>query len=337
MDSVTQIALGAAVGEAFLGRKVGNKAILWGGIAGLIPDLDMIAYPLLDEVERLSWHRGLSHSILFSVAFAPVLGWLIYKLKGRAANWKEWSILSFLALFTHIVLDMFTIYGTQIFRPFSSYKVAFNSIAIVDPLYTVPLIAGVLAALFIRRSLKKRKFVNLAGLTLSTAYLLLALVFKFQVGGVVERSLAHQGIEYSRYMTGPTVLNSLLWRITVEDETGYWVGYYSLLDSSDNIELRHIPRNDSVLEPLSNDRAVRQLLWFSDGYYVMTIAGSMVLFHDLRFGELDVAGSDYGNYIFTWRLKIPETDGDVTIVRTSMSVENAGELMTGLWNRVKGI
>ena len=38
MDSVTQIVLGAAVGELVLGRKVGNKAILWGAIAGTIPD-----------------------------------------------------------------------------------------------------------------------------------------------------------------------------------------------------------------------------------------------------------------------------------------------------------
>ncbi len=36
MDSLTQIVLGASVGEAVLGKKVGNKAILWGAIAGTL-------------------------------------------------------------------------------------------------------------------------------------------------------------------------------------------------------------------------------------------------------------------------------------------------------------
>ena len=36
MDAVTQIALGAAVGEATLGKKAGNKAVVWGAIAGIM-------------------------------------------------------------------------------------------------------------------------------------------------------------------------------------------------------------------------------------------------------------------------------------------------------------
>ena len=43
MDSLTQIVLGASVGEAALGRKVGNRAMVWGAIAGTIPDLDVIS------------------------------------------------------------------------------------------------------------------------------------------------------------------------------------------------------------------------------------------------------------------------------------------------------
>ena len=65
MDSVTQIALGAAVGEAVLGKKVGNKAVLWGAVAGTIPDLDVIPGYFMDTVARLDFHRGFSHSILF--------------------------------------------------------------------------------------------------------------------------------------------------------------------------------------------------------------------------------------------------------------------------------
>ena len=49
MDSVTQFALGAAVGGATLGRRAGRKAILWGGVCGTLPgsglDLDLAHYP----------------------------------------------------------------------------------------------------------------------------------------------------------------------------------------------------------------------------------------------------------------------------------------------------
>ena len=69
MDSLTQIVLGAAVGDAVLGKKVGNKAMLYGAIAGTIPDLDVITRYFLDTVTSTEWHRGFSHSIFFSIVF----------------------------------------------------------------------------------------------------------------------------------------------------------------------------------------------------------------------------------------------------------------------------
>ena len=81
MDSLTQIVLGAAVGEAVLGKKVGNKAMLYGAIAGTIPDLDILSGYFTDTLTAIEWHRGFSHSIFFSVLFAPVFGWLFNKLE----------------------------------------------------------------------------------------------------------------------------------------------------------------------------------------------------------------------------------------------------------------
>jgi inner membrane protein len=79
MDSLTQIVLGAAVGEVVLGRKVGNKAMLWGAIAGTIPDLDVYQSLIFDPLKANELHRGFSHSILFSVIFAPLLSWILVK------------------------------------------------------------------------------------------------------------------------------------------------------------------------------------------------------------------------------------------------------------------
>lgn len=84
MDSLTQIVLGAAVGEAVLGKKIGNRAIVWGGIAGTIPDLDVLANLFMSPIEALAAHRGYTHALLFSVIAGPIFAWLIaqfYKQK----------------------------------------------------------------------------------------------------------------------------------------------------------------------------------------------------------------------------------------------------------------
>lgn len=81
MDSLTQIVLGAAVGEAVLGKKIGNKAMLYGAIAGTIPDLDVISSFFTDTVTALEIHRGFTHSILFSVIFAPIFCSCSFKIR----------------------------------------------------------------------------------------------------------------------------------------------------------------------------------------------------------------------------------------------------------------
>ncbi|MBK7385126.1 MAG: metal-dependent hydrolase [Flavobacteriales bacterium] len=96
MDSLTQIVLGAAIGELVLGRKVGNKAILWGAIAGTIPDLDVLCRTFFDDLRANELHRGITHSILFSLVMAPILG-----------HWIKRHQASLLAVFTALVALVF--------------------------------------------------------------------------------------------------------------------------------------------------------------------------------------------------------------------------------------
>jgi inner membrane protein len=97
LDSLTQIVLGASVGEVVLGKKVGNKAILWGAIAGTIPDLDVLLRYFTDEISATQMHRGFSHSIVFAVLIAPLLGWIAKKIhfKLKEVSFKDWTKLFF--------------------------------------------------------------------------------------------------------------------------------------------------------------------------------------------------------------------------------------------------
>lgn len=94
MDSLTQIILGAAVGEAVLGKKIGNKAMLYGAIAGTIPDLDVLTSFFTDTVSALEIHRGFTHSIFFSVLFAPVFAYIVTRFEAYK-NLKDWAWLFF--------------------------------------------------------------------------------------------------------------------------------------------------------------------------------------------------------------------------------------------------
>jgi inner membrane protein len=335
MDSVSQLAVGAVAGEVVLGRKVGNRALIWGAVVGTIPDLDVLFYPLMDEVSQLGWHRGISHSLLLNAALAPLLGWALYRLNARRASQKGWTILSLVCLLSAVLLDAFTVYGTQVFQPFSDYQVGFNNISIIDPLFTVPLLLVIAVALFLRKSPFARRVVILTGLALSTIYMAITIVIKIHARAVVERSLAEQEMVYGRLMTTPTIFNSVLWRATAEVEDGYYVGYYSLFDTRPDIKFRYISSNDTLLTGIRDSRAVKQLLWFSNGWYTVRESGNgSLIFSDLRFGEIYTESDRQGQFVFNWRLTTDKSGTSIT--QLDPQVEDAGKAMQFLWNRILG-
>ncbi len=89
MDSFTQIVLGAACGEVIAGRKIGNRAMLWGAIGGTIPDLDVLANLVTDEITATAFHRAFMHSFLFAALAPWVLAWLTQQFYTRNIHQKQ--------------------------------------------------------------------------------------------------------------------------------------------------------------------------------------------------------------------------------------------------------
>lgn len=111
MDSITQITLGAAVAEVVAGKKLGNRAILWGAVAGTIPDLDIISNLFMDDVDSLAIHRGFSHSFVFAILGAFGFAWIVDKIYSSSYH-KYFGALAwgalFLAIFFGINADIFS-------------------------------------------------------------------------------------------------------------------------------------------------------------------------------------------------------------------------------------
>ncbi|MEO0470676.1 MAG: metal-dependent hydrolase [Bacteroidota bacterium] len=311
MDSVTQVVLGAAVGEACLGKKVGNKAALWGAIGGTIPDLDVAANFFMGQLDAMVVHRGVSHSIVFSMVMAPIMGWSIYKIyKERQGTQSGWTKLAFWALFTHPLLDCFTTWGTQLFYPFSDYRVAFNSIFVVDPVYTLPFALCLGIALFLKRQHRWRSFWNWLGIGLSCFYLLITVINKLTVESIFGNSMHRRGISATRFSTYPLPLN-LKWYVVAEEPSGYEIATYHLLKSSPaDLQYEFIGKQGKLRDQLDGNYVYDRLRWMAKDYYVLRPDSEGLNFHDLRFGIWNFLPGQEPMLGFVYQLI--RTDGEIT-------------------------
>src|SRR5690606_38358258 len=149
-------------------RQIGNKALLWGAIGGTIPDLDVLGGFFMNEVDYVNFHRGITHSLVFSFLFSPLLGWLLSRTRWSSGkSFLFWTKLFFWTLLTHPILDIFTSYGTQIFLPFSDVRVELNTIFIIDPAYTVPMLIALIWIMFYKKTSLRRKKIIRTGIWIS--------------------------------------------------------------------------------------------------------------------------------------------------------------------------
>ncbi len=293
MDSLSQLALGAAVGEAVLGRRFGRRAALWGGICGTIPDLDVFI-PMGDAIRDFTYHRSFSHSLFVLALLTPLIAWLAERLHPdlRPHRWR-FVALVYLCFVTHVLLDCFTVYGTQIFWPIDNTPVAWGTVFIIDPLYTVPLLVGVIAALLRRTSTGLR--LNTIGLVLSTLYLSWSVGAKYHATTQIEAALAGQQIGYERLLVVAAPFNTLLWRFVARSGQGYHEGFYSFLDPARELPARYFASEEQLLDGLEDDWSVQRLKWFSRGFYTVNREGDDITIADLRMGLEP-------NYVFRFRI-----------------------------------
>jgi len=333
MDSLTQIVLGAAVGEAVLGKKVGNKAMLYGAIAGTIPDLDTFVGNLFDTVTAIEIHRGFTHSIVFSILFAPVFGWLVSKIEtNSAATWKNWSWLMFWGLFTHPLLDAHTTWGTQLFWPFD-LRLAYKNIFVIDPLYTLPFLIFLILAMRTKRTDPKRKKYNRLGLIISSIYLLIITIgLKFYTYQKFEDALNTQNIDYERLDTRPTPLNTILWTANIETEDAFLIGNYSIFDTQP-ISFHEIPKNYALAESIADQPNLNRLIQISEGWYTFSEENEKLYFNDLRFGTMDIEDPD-SDFIFSYKLALE--DRELTATEREKEMTDAQNLLPRLWTRILG-
>lgn len=280
MDSVSQFALGAAVAVSVMGRRTPPwKSALVGGLVGTLPDLDVVI-DYGDAVLNMVQHRADSHALFWLTLAGPPLGMAIARLIGEWGLRRRWALAVWLALFTHPLLDFFTVYGTQLLRPFSSHPFGLGSIFIIDPLYTLPLMVGILWS-----AIGRSPRASTVGLALSTAYLGWGVAVQQHVDGIAREALAAQGIAAERVLVTPTAFNSIVWRVVAVTPTHFHEGYYGLRDASRTIRFDRFERGAPLIDAWQSHWAVGRIAAFSHGFYKMQEREGRVRLVDLRMGQ----------------------------------------------------
>ena len=96
-----------------------RQAALLSGVCGTLPDLDVSIDPG-DSIRNMTVHRAESHAPLWLSVVSGPIALLIAAVQREMPQWRRWWLAVWGALVTHPLLDLMTVYGTQIAQPFTA-------------------------------------------------------------------------------------------------------------------------------------------------------------------------------------------------------------------------
>ena len=296
MDSISQAALGAAVGVAVMGRhRPFWQAALAGAVLGTLPDLDVFI-DKGDAINDMVLHRAETHAFFWQLLASFPIAYLLAATTRSSSLLKRWWLMTALVLFTHSILDGLTVYGTRLALPFSDHPYGLGSLFIIDPLYTLPLLLGLIIA-GIKQTANRLRW-NQWGLMLSTLYALWAIGVQAHVTERVMASHEAEGLAQSQVLVTPSPFNTVLWRIVLRHEDSYYEGFYSLLDKffmpDQTIRFTRYERGMELDEATQDFFKANQIRELSKGFYALSDDGRFISITDLRMGQ-------YPYYAFSFR------------------------------------
>lgn len=207
MDLVTQGLLGAVAGQSVSKPGHARIAALAGSAAALLADADVLIRSGQDALLTLEFHRHFTHALLFIPVGAMIAAALLWLPMRHHLSFRQLYAYTFIGYATAGLLDACTSYGTHLLWPFSAAPVAWSIIAIVDPLFSLILLAGLIAAWHLRQ--RRAAWFALA---LAVAYLVFGAVQHHRALQVAEALAVERGMVPSRVLVKPTMGNLVLWR-----------------------------------------------------------------------------------------------------------------------------
>ena len=292
MDPLSQASFGASLSQSFAtGRTCSGKSTLFsalviGALAGMAPDLDVFISSAEDPLLFLEYHRQFTHSLVFIPFGALLCAAIFYPFARKKLCFSQIYLFSFLGYATHGLLDGCTSYGTQLFWPFSSERFAWNTVSIIDPLFTLPVIVLILLAAY-------RKKVRYARIAFSYAviFLSLGIVQNYRAEQAAHQLAQQRGHQIERVQVKPSFGNRHVWKLIYEFDGRYYVDAVRLLWNAEYIPGTSIKKLDVKRDypwlPADSQQAkdIERFRWFSDGFLAVSTQDPNLIM-DMRYSFL---------------------------------------------------
>ena len=256
---------------------------LVGAVAGTVPDLDVLI-DHGDPVLNMIRHRAETHALLLLTLFAFPMAWLVSRVHRQPQLYARWWWAILLALVTHPLLDLMTIYGTQVFQPFTDEAYGLGSMFIIDPVYSLPLLAGVVAALRVK-TVGRALAINGWALAFSTAYLAWSALAQWGVTQHARQSLQAQGLPSHQLLVTPAPLSTLVWRVVALDGERFHEGFYALMDGGRTIRFVSHELGGSLATQNAELPQLQRLARFTDGFFKVQGNSDRLVVTDLLMGH----------------------------------------------------
>ncbi len=221
MDPITHAAFGVACALAVAGKDAPRRQVALAGLAGgWLPDADIFLKSASDPLFQIEYHRHFTHSLAFSPVLAVLgagIAWMLARVFRQRPGWRALFWPAWVAVLGHVFCDWWTSYGTRVWWPFSDTRAALHWISVVDPLFTLPLLACVLYAV-----VSKRARPVWLGLGWAVCYLGLAVAQQQRARQVLHEWVRERGGDPQawRATVKPSFANIVVWRaLAVEGET----------------------------------------------------------------------------------------------------------------------
>lgn len=296
-------------------------AALAGVAGGMAPDLDVFIRSSTDPLLIFEYHRHFTHSLIFIPVGGLIVSFLLWMLFRRwKVRFSRLYLLATLGYATHSLLDASTSYGTMLLWPFSNARIAWDNIAIVDPLFTLPIMAGAVLA-----TIKRDRRWVAGALCFAIAYLGFGFIQRERAEAMIARTALDRGHNYVRLDAKPNLGNLIVWRTLYEWNGRYYVDAVRLGTFADNelFEGRSVEKLDTAtaFPELGRDSVqytdLRRFSWFADDW----LASDADLVGDLRYGRLPNSTEPL------WGIRVDPKTPDIHVKYESFSALRGSDLM----------
>ncbi len=224
MDTITHTLTGVVIARAIDDEKIGGWGTIAGAAMGIFPDTDIVLGFFHREFS-IQYHRAFTHSLLLIPFYALFFSWLLTKISKRPYFWSFYRV-CLPVLVSHVLLDLFTSYGTMILSPLSNHRFAWDLLFIIDLVFSALTAIPLLIGLFWRKKARLLCRCSLAGLAVYLLFCGVQHHRAIELAKTYAQSLNEKVVEVASL---PQPLSPFRWGNYIETKDKVYQGFVDLL------------------------------------------------------------------------------------------------------------